>query len=232
MTEKTSAQNTTVYHNGRQNRNGHPGVHPHTNPLLKKSKPIALNLCSLFSLKRLSKVSSDKRPEENWCRGFSAVEMIVYAAILSMVFIIVINTLLHISRSLNSFQATSDINDSTASFLERVVREIRMAESVNVAKSTLNSHPGKLVLNIRDEAGQIEESAFYISGDSLVLEKGGTSLGSLIDSNATTTNLIFRRFSNATSSSIVRVEVTFESQRGNTTKSETFFGAAVLRGSY
>jgi len=164
-------------------------------------------------------------------KGFTAVEMVIYTAILAMIFVVIVNTILTISKSFNAFSVTNDINNSAVTFLERFVRETRQANSINLSQSILGVNPGKLVLTSVDDFGVSETIEFSVSDGKIVLYKDGVSLGSLITKNASTTSLIFKNIT-ASSSSLIRVEVVFEASRGNVTRSENFYTSSVLRGAY
>jgi len=164
-------------------------------------------------------------------KGFTLIEMIIYITILSALFILIINTLLLISKSYKSIKLTNDINNSASASLERIIRELRLAQNVNTSLSLLSSSPGKLVLNTTDNLGTPIVLDFYVENDTLKLNEDGVLSGVLIRDNVKVTNLIFRHII-STSSESVKVELTLTGSEGNTTKTENFYSTAVLRGSY
>ena len=159
-------------------------------------------------------------------KGFSLIEMIVYVSILSVVFVIVVNTLLIVSRSYSSIKVSLDINNSATVSMERMIREIRKARSIDLIQSTLNSHPGRLVLNTIDEEGLPLVVDFYLGNDTLKLKEGGVFSGDLTD-GVNVTNLVFRRISNGTSEAIK-----IEMELSNEDKNKVFYNTIVLTGSY
>ena len=159
-------------------------------------------------------------------KGFSLIEMVVYVSILAIVFVVVINTLLIISRSYSSIKVSLDINNSATVSVERIIGEIRKANSVNLIQSTFDSNPGRLVLNTTDDAGALLIVDFYLENNTLKLKEGGLFSGDLT-SDVDVTNLVFRRITNETSEA---VKIEMELSNGN--KNKVFYNTAVLRGSY
>jgi type II secretory pathway pseudopilin PulG len=159
-------------------------------------------------------------------KGFSLVEMVVYVSILAVVFVIVVNTLLIVSRSYSSIKISLDINNSATVSMERIISEIRKANSVNLVQSTFDSNPGRLVLNTVDNVGLPLIVDFYLEDDTLKLKEGGLFSGDLTD-GVDVTNLVFRRISNDTSEA-----VKIEMELSNGSKNKVFYNTAVLRGSY
>lgn len=163
--------------------------------------------------------------------GFSLIEMLVYVTILSALFILVVNTLLVVNRSYSTIKVTNDINNSAIVSLERFVREIRLANSIDLSDSVFGTNPGRLVLNTTDSIGNPLILDFYVESNDLKLKKDGVLSGSLILDDVDITNLVFINTSTTTSSS-VKIEMTLETSNKGANKSEKFYSSAVLRGSY
>jgi len=166
-------------------------------------------------------------------KGISLIEMIVYVAILSAVFVLVINTLLIVTRSYRSIKLVNDLNNSASISLERLTREIKLANSVNTTLSVLNSTstPGRLVLNTVDEFEAPLVLDFYVDNGLLKLDKNSASFGVLTRDNVLVTGLIFRH-TTASTSEAVKIEMELTGTEGDETKVENFYVSAVLRGSY
>jgi len=202
--------------------------------------PISYGM-SIFNKKRgftptpfvrmLSKKDSARSasPQKVW--GFTLMEMIIYVTIVSVIFVLVVNTLLILSRSYKSIKLTNDVNNSATISLERIIREIRFSNSVNTGSSILDTNPGKLVLNTTDVSGSPQTLNFYIEDGILKLDKDTTFFGNLTRDNVEVTNLIFRHI-NASTSEAIKVEMELTGTEGNATKVESFYTSAVLRGSY
>lgn len=158
------------------------------------------------------------------------VEMTVYTAILAVVLLLIVSFIVSFGRAYNVLRTTIHINNSATISFERMIREIRQANDVDTAASTLGTHPGKLVLKTT-EASTPVTLEFYINGGVLSVRKDGTDVGGLTRTDVTITNLVFQSVSNGNSEA-VKVEMTLESAVADTTRVKKFYGSAVLRDSY
>src|SRR3989338_3295300 len=159
-------------------------------------------------------------------RGFTLVEMVVYLAILSLMTVLLVTTLVSLAGSFSAYQATRDVERSARDSLERMVREIRQAEQINLGASTLGTHPG--VLSLTYGTTTVE---FSLSGDRLLLRVNGAQVGPLTLEGVAVDNLVFRRSVSGKSEG-VSVELSLERTRRQFTAAEDFEAFAVLRGSY
>lgn len=161
-------------------------------------------------------------------KGFSLVEMLVYIAILVFVLAIIIEVVLSVARSERVISSVRSIENSAVLALERISREIRQSDSVNVSSSVLGSHPGILVLNGEDLAGNPRTVEFYLSNSRLNIRENGVDQGSLTQNDARVTDLKFFRFF-ATSTDGIRTEITIESGTSTHYRSEKFYSATIIR---
>jgi prepilin-type N-terminal cleavage/methylation domain-containing protein len=162
--------------------------------------------------------------------GFSLVEMIIYMAILAMMLLVIINTLFIISTSQRTVKSSKTIENSGIFSLERMVRDIRNATSVDTNQSILGSHPGVLVLNGTDVNGNSHVVKFYLSTSTLHVVDNSVDQGALTETGTKVTNLVFTLI-NTTKSSAVRIQMTLESGTSTYYRSEKFYSTAILRGS-
>ena len=163
-------------------------------------------------------------------RGFSLVEMLFYVVILSFALLIVTETLIILTRSFGSLRATQRIEQEGGFLLERMVREIRDATSVD-ASSSLGTHPGKLVLISTTALGTPKTVEFYLDAGRVHLKEDGVVIGALSSEQTTITNLIFKKITTARSEG-VKIEMTVGSGTGRFSRSENLLTTAVLRDSY
>jgi len=164
-------------------------------------------------------------------KGMSIIEALFYMAILVLLVSVTVATLVSLSstyRNLRSFEA---VNESAQSALERIVRELRGATSVDTMLSTLGSSPGDLYLDSLDEDGATTTLEFFVSAQTIRVKEAGADVGPLTAADVRVTNLIFRRMA-TTSSVAVKVEMTLESGTSTHYISKNFYSTAVLRGSY
>ena len=164
-------------------------------------------------------------------RGFGLVEVVIYAALVGIIFTVVVQTLTGVTRSYASFKVSKDIEVSASSALGQMSREIRNADSVVVASSTLSSNPGKLTLAGSDPAGVARTVEFSLSGGVLHSKENAIDTGALTAGSVTVTNLIFRLITTSVSKA-VKVEMTLQSGTGGAKRTRKFYETEVLRNSY
>ncbi|MEK9182159.1 MAG: prepilin-type N-terminal cleavage/methylation domain-containing protein [Patescibacteria group bacterium] len=164
-------------------------------------------------------------------KGFSLIEMIIYAAILSVLTIVTINATFSTIRSFAEFRVARDLNSSAASLLERMTREIRAARGINAAQSSLGVNPGRLTLLTKDSGGADTTVEFYVENGALKIKEGGVAMGALTSSSTEVTNFVVRSLSNPKSSA-VKAELGLNATRGGISKSGNFYNTILLRGGY
>lgn len=164
-------------------------------------------------------------------KGYSLIEIVVYLAIFSALSVLVINSFIVILGSFNTTRANRDLLQSGSKTMERLSREIRQAESVDLVNSTLGSSPGVLQLNSRDSAGTPMTVRFAIASGNLNLYENGTLVDNLVMENISPTSLIFRRIA-TTNSEAVKIELTVQDTSSTSTKTENFYNTVILRGTY
>jgi len=164
-------------------------------------------------------------------KGLSLVETLIYVSIISVILVVIINALYSLSKSYRTIRSTVAIESSAVTSLDRIVREIHNALSVDDAQSTLNTSPGVLTLNTKDDDGVNLTVQFFVTNQVVHIRENGVDIGPLSDSYARVTNLVFRSITTSQSRAI-KIEMTIESGQDTSYKSKKFYSTAVLRGSY
>lgn len=181
-----------------------------------------------------SMAGKDKKNHSNssaCTRGFSLVEILVYTGILVILMAVIVSTLLALSRSNTAVTTAQRIESTAIVSLDRMVRDAHSAGSIDVSQSVLGTSPGQLTLNSTDPSGNATTTQFFLSGQTLHVKEGGTDIGPLSSTSTRITKLIFRRITTAQSQA-VKIEMTIESGTTTSYRSRSFYGTAVLRGSY
>lgn len=160
--------------------------------------------------------------------GFSLIEMLVYISILVFMLAVIMDITISMVRSERVIRASRNVENSASITLERFVREVRQADSINTTSSVFGSNPGVLVLQGTDTLGNPRTVEFYVSSETLLLKENGLDLGALTQADARVTNLVFSHFLGSNSEG-VRIEVTIESGEGPHYRSENFYASAILR---
>jgi len=165
-------------------------------------------------------------------RGFTLVEMVVYVAVIAVIFAVVVNTILSVSSAWGNARVKRNLMQQGGATMERILREIRLADSVNVGGSTLGVHPG--ILELATIQSPSDETAltrsFLLSSTTLMMSEN--SVNTPLTSGVDITNLIFYKITNGNISEGVRVMLTVEDGVGRYYQSRNFYGTAVLRRSY
>ncbi|MBU1091495.1 type II secretion system GspH family protein [Patescibacteria group bacterium] len=156
--------------------------------------------------------------------GFTLVEILVYLAILSLLFVSVVGGILAMSRTFNNYKLSKHINSSASLAMERMTREIRGASLIDVA-SVFGSHPGHLIL---------DGVEFFASSTVLVIKRAGEDAMPLTSSDLELSGLIFREVATSTNlhSVAVKIELEIKGKSGNYEKVKKFYNTVVLRRGY
>jgi Tfp pilus assembly protein PilW len=158
--------------------------------------------------------------------GFSLVEMLVYVAVVVFVAGALISTFLSLNTVLLRNRTERELAESARASLERIERDIRNADSINTALSTLGSNPGVLVLT-----GTGTTTKFYVSSSTLMLNVNGVDLGPLTSDAVTVRSIVFNRYV-GTTTDLVRVTLTLSAVSKAASTTRTFYTSAVVRGTY
>ncbi|OGZ08683.1 MAG: hypothetical protein A3D65_01225 [Candidatus Lloydbacteria bacterium RIFCSPHIGHO2_02_FULL_50_13] len=163
--------------------------------------------------------------------AFSLVEIIVYIALFSVLSVVITRALISSAQIFNQLRIARDINDSAISVMERLTREIRNANSVNLSKSDFSTSPSRLVLNTTDALSAPITIEFFVATSSLRIKEGDVDKGPL--SSGKTSVDTFRLFLvNNTNSSAIKIELFLSGRRGPVDRQEVYYNTVVLRGAY
>lgn len=155
-------------------------------------------------------------------RGFTLVEMIVYIAILMLVALGVVAALLSLDDLLAKYRAEQLVFRSSTTVIERVLHDIRKADTVTAADS---NNPGTLTLS--DDG---DSASYSLSSGAVRLAQNGSDVGALTENGVTVSELRFYDYASTTE--FVRMQMTLSATVGESTVTRTFNAGATLRGSY
>lgn len=164
-------------------------------------------------------------------RGISAIELIVYITLFAVLSVAVLNALIVTMRSFSETRSNHDLLNGGLYSMERMTREIRNAESVDILGSTFASNPGVLALTTRDIVGNPKTVIFSRSGTSLIITENGVVTGTLTGQNVDLTNLMFYQ-TVTVKGSVIKIEMTVQDNRSLSRRSENFYNTITLRGGY
>lgn len=171
-------------------------------------------------------------------RGYSLIEAIFYIAIASVLFSSVIYGLGSVLAQYKRAKGISNVEKTAIIAMDRMIREIRSATSVDTSSSCLFDPPlidgcdpelGILKLN-KMVNGTLNAVRFYVTDGRIMVEENGIETGPLTSSKVTIDYLKFRRSATSTGETL-RVELSVM-PTGEDTMIKNFQNTAVLRGSY
>lgn len=160
-------------------------------------------------------------------KGFSLIETVIYVSLLAIILVVLINTIFTMNRLYRYLNLSRHIQTSAITALDRMVRDIRDAESVNVGASTLGTSPGVLTLNTTTSSNNPQTFQFFVSNGVLIVKQDEVDIGPLTLSDVVVDNLIFRHIVTGVSKA-VKIEMTLKAG----TSTANFYATAVLRDSY
>ncbi len=167
-------------------------------------------------------------------RGTSIIELLIYGAILAFVSLFAINTLLVVTAAFSQARTGRLINSNAEGIMERVIREIRFAKNVNNA-SVLGTNPSDVILDTfssptDDTAASVE---FSINNKNLLFKTRTGNTVPLNTSGVTISLFTAEKITSASASTTgIKFQLTMQASSTKTSIQKTFYGTAILRGSY
>jgi prepilin-type N-terminal cleavage/methylation domain-containing protein len=155
-------------------------------------------------------------------RGFSLFEMLIYISILSIIFLVVVNTTLSFTSSYRTLSALRSADHAAIDSFELMTRDIRSA-------TTIGSITSGSVYITATENGNSTTTQFYLSNGAVQMNVNGAYYGPLSASNANVTSLTFTQMS-TTSASAIKIDMTVQGISGSVTETKNFHSTVVLRG--
>lgn len=157
-------------------------------------------------------------------KGYSLIETIVYTALLTILIGAITFATIKLFDSYKKTKVVRQIEVSALNSMDRIMREIRGADSVG-GESAFNTSSGVLSL-----ISGATTTRFYLADEKINIDENGINVGSLTNASVKVSSLIFRYIS-ASSSEAVKVEMTFLSS-STPNVSKNFYNTAVMMGSY
>jgi Tfp pilus assembly protein PilV len=157
--------------------------------------------------------------------GFSLVEMMVYVALLTVIVLALVNMVFSFSSSYAQLGALRAAENTGILSMERMIRDIHSATSLDNAQSSFSTSSGALAVVIGTTT-----TRFYLQNGVLRVSVGGTDVGPLSAANTTITNLMFKATSTAQSQG-VHIDMTINGTAGNATRTKKYQTTVVLKNS-
>jgi len=156
--------------------------------------------------------------------GYTVIELLFYISIFVVVSIVVINSMVVMSRSFRETTLQAQLFQAS-SVVERISREIRQASDINSISAS------SLVLQTKDSSGLAKTVQFLLSGTNIQLIENNVLTGNLNAPNIIVTSLSFTQI-NSTTSKAVKIILSVRSANDTLNRIFNFYNTIVLRGSY
>jgi Tfp pilus assembly protein PilE len=157
-------------------------------------------------------------------KGYSLIEILFYIAIFSTLALVIINSLITMTKSFRATTIQADLVQSS-SVAERISREIRQAYGINSLSLS------DLKLNTKDESGNNKTIRFVLSGSDIQLLENDIFIGNLNTPNIQVTALSFVEITTLKGKAI-KMSLSVRSTRDTLGRIENFYDTIVLRGDY
>ena len=161
---------------------------------------------------------------ENYSRGYTLVELLFYIAFFSILSIVVIQSLVTMTRSFKETSIQAELVQS-GTIIERISREIRQAYDISSISAT------NLGLASTDSAGANKTVEFLLSGTSLQLLENSVLTGNLNTPTIVVTDLSFTQITTLKGKA-VKIALSFRSSNDALNRVQTFYDTVVLRNGY
>lgn len=153
-------------------------------------------------------------------KGFSLVEMLIYVALLSVIFLLIVQTVLSFTGSYRQLAANRALEHTALKVMERITRDIRGASDVSVSSGTLTL--------IHSSNGVSTTTQFYLENQTVKMSINGTYYGPLSIASAPVTALIFTVLT-ASDSEAVKIDMTAQGKSGPVTRTKSFHSTIIAK---
>lgn len=159
-------------------------------------------------------------------RGFSLIEVLVYISILTLVLSIIIGSLITMAQIQERVIAGKAVDRSAVVALDRLLREVRLSDSIDIANSVFDVSESVLSVEREDVSGLLK---FYVLNDVFYLEKEGETY-QLINKKVVVEDFFVNRVSSGESEA-VRINLVLSYPYSDGSVEQSFYVTAILRGS-
>ncbi len=156
--------------------------------------------------------------------GYAIFELLFYIAFFSVLSVVMINSLLAMTKSFKETGIQAELAQSGA-IMERISREIRQAKDISSISAT------SLELDGFNSSGDPEKKKFSFSEGNVEFFEGGVLVGNLNSPKIVVAGLNFVEIS-TNKSKAVKAELSIRSLNDTSLRIRDFYDTVVLRGGY
>ncbi|MEX2052226.1 MAG: hypothetical protein WD991_00830 [Candidatus Paceibacterota bacterium] len=161
---------------------------------------------------------------KNTRSGYAIIELIFYISLFAVLSLLVINSMISMTRSFKETVVQSEIL-SSITVLERISREVRQASNISSISGS------SLALDTTDDSGASRTVEFALSGDDVEFRESGVLTGNLNTPNISITALSFTEITGGEGQA-VKIVMTVVSENDSKQRAYDFHNTIVLRDSY
>jgi hypothetical protein len=165
-----------------------------------------------------------KKQKLQFSAGYSVLELLFYISIFAVLSIVVINSLITMTRSFRESAVFGELVQS-GNIVEKISREIR--SSLSISTITTND----LKLNTKNTAGNSKTVEFLLSGNNIQYLENNVLTGNLNTPTIAVTALSFTQIT-TTLGVAVKISLTVKSTNDPQARTYDFYDTVVLRGAY
>ena len=159
------------------------------------------------------------------------VELTVYIGLFALISVVLVNSLMSAIRISNELRAQRDINDTAVAVMERITRDLRGGNQIDLVNSSFGVNPGRLTFQTVSASGTAMTVEYYVASSTLYVKENGVSKGSLLSARTKIDGIVFYYVSNGATIG-VKTELHLESTRGAISDIDHFYNTTILRGTY
>lgn len=156
------------------------------------------------------------------------IEVVIYVAILSVVYFLIVSTLLSFNSSYRNIVALRKVDNSGINAMERMTRDIRWATNVDTGNSTFNNNSGVLTM-VATANGISTTTKFYLDSGVVKVDINGSYYGPLTLSSANVSKLSFSKLDSGISSAI-KIDMTVSATSSVVIKTKNYHSTILIKG--
>jgi Tfp pilus assembly protein FimT len=163
-------------------------------------------------------------------KGFTLVETLVYIAGLALLLAVLSTIFIYMYDWYRAVTIVPRVDQAGSTLVDRITRDLRTGESINLGQSALNTANGALSVTGTIDSNQVTKR-FSLSNGYLSYEENGSAPSNLSPNGMTVSRLYFTNVTSPESSAVkFDIDITYNTKQGSTTK--TYGGFVILRQSY
>jgi type II secretory pathway pseudopilin PulG len=159
----------------------------------------------------MNKFLKINKQKNNFNKGFSIMEIIIYFALLAVISTLVTTNIIALFKNYNIVRSNQEIEYNAINIIDKLTRDTRDAQSINISDSSFSVAQGSVSLRIASSTNQTSSSSvrFYLNNNKVKYMKDGVDFGNISTNDVNVSN--FRIFYiNSSSTEAIKVELTLD----------------------